>query len=60
MVLVSKAIALNKKGGVKKGFKTIETKNGRIMYFTDDKKVKKEKPKKIKVEEEIKEEIKGD
>lgn len=58
MVLVSKAIATNKQGNVKKGYRVIETKNGRQMYFSDsakkkddnkEKKEKKEKKGKKKV-----------
>ena len=54
MVLVSKSIATNKKGGVKKGYKVVETKNGRMMYFTDDKKKVdvKDKPKEKKEKKE--------
>jgi hypothetical protein len=38
MVFVSKTTALNKKGKVKKGYRQIETTNGRLMYLTDNKK----------------------
>lgn len=43
MVLVSKADAVNKKGGLKKGCRTVTAKNGRIMYFNDKKPCKKYK-----------------
>lgn len=65
MVLVSKAIATTKQGKVKKGYRVIDTKNGRQMYFSEtaakkdtekkDKKVKKDKS--VIVETEDKEKL---
>mgnify|MGYP000893278112 CR=1 FL=1 len=63
MVLVSKTVAVNKKGELKKGFKKVDCSNGRVMFFSSEppknkKKVeqKETKPKKSKKKEEPKEE----
>ena len=37
-MLVSASEATNKQGNVKKGYRKVETSNGRSMYFTDNKK----------------------
>ena len=47
MVLVSKSTACktlkNGKTKINKGYREVQTKNGRVMYFTDDAKPKVEK-----------------
>ena len=54
MVLVSKSTACktlkNGKTKINKGYREVQTKNGRVMYFTDDKpdKPKEKKPRKKK------------
>jgi hypothetical protein len=61
MVFVSKTTALNKKGKVKKGYRQIETTNGRIMYLTNNKKTpiaKNNMAKKMGGKKEVKKEVK--